>query len=93
MTFEVLDPTHEAEAEAVALAPGLGTLAGTTIGFISNGKQGVKEFLDALEQELRHRHGVAEVVRTVKSNYSAPAEPEIFDRARTWHAVVAAVGD
>lgn len=93
MTFEVLDPTHEAEAEAVSLAPRPGTLAGATVGFISNGKQGVKEFLDALERELIDGHGVAEVVRTVKSNYSAPAEPEIFDRARQWHAVVAAVGD
>ena len=36
---------------------------------------------------------VAEVVRTVKSNYSAPADPEIIDRAREWHALVAAVGD
>jgi hypothetical protein len=92
-TFEVLDPTHETEAEAQAEAPRLDTLAGKTVGFISNGKQGVREFLDALERELRDRYGVAEVVRTVKHNYSAPAEPEIIDRAKQWHALVAAVGD
>lgn len=93
MTFEVLDPTHETEAEALAPAPRLATLAGATVGFVSNGKQGVREFLDALERELIDRHGVAEIVRTVKTNYSAPADPEIIDRARQWNALVAAVGD
>jgi hypothetical protein len=93
MSFEVLDPTHESEAAAVARAPRLDSLAGKTVGFISNGKQGVKEFLDALERELIDGHGVTAVVRTVKSNYSAPAEPELIDRAREWHALVAAVGD
>jgi hypothetical protein len=93
MSFEVLDPTHETEADAQAEAPRLDTLAGKTVGFISNGKQGVREFLDALERELIERYGVAEVVRTVKSNYSAPADPEIIDRAREWNALVAAVGD
>lgn len=93
MTFEVLDPTHETEAAALDRAPRLASLQGTTVGFISNGKQGVREFLDALERELRDRYGVAEVVRTVKTNYSAPADAEIIDRAREWHALVAAVGD
>jgi hypothetical protein len=93
MTFEVLDPTHETEAEALTPAPRLATLEGVTVGFVSNGKQGVKEFLDSLEQELRQRYGVAEVVRTVKKNYSAPANPEILDRAKEWQALVAAVGD
>lgn len=93
MTFEVLDPTHETEAAALARAPRLASLEGTTVGFISNGKQGVREFLDALERELKDRYGVAEVVRTVKTNYSAPADPEIIDRAREWNALVAAVGD
>ena len=93
MTFEVLDPTHETEAEALSPAARLSTLAGTTVGFVSNGKQGVREFLDALERELIDRYGVAEVVRTVKTNYSAPADPEIIDRAKQWNALVAAVGD
>ena len=91
--FEVLDPTHEAEVEAQAEAARLDSLAGKTVGFISNGKQGVREFLDALERELIDRYGVAEVVRTVKTNYSAPADPEIIEQAREWHALIAAVGD
>ena len=93
MDFEVLDPSHETEAVPTGPAPRPASLAGATVGFISNGKQGVKEFLDALERELLERHGVAEVVRTVKSNVSAPAEPAIMDRARSWQALVAAVGD
>jgi hypothetical protein len=91
--FDVLDPTHEAQAEELSMAPRLNGLAGATVGFISNGKQGVREFLDALERELIERHGVARVVRTTKRSISAPAEPEIIERAREWHALVSAVGD
>ncbi len=93
MTIEVLDPTHGAEVEGVPLATRLASLEGATVGMISNGKQGVKQFLDALERELLDEHGVAQVVRVTKSNYSAPAEAEIFDRAKQWNALVAGVGD
>ncbi len=93
MTFEVLDPTHETQPEALTAAPRLAGLAGATVGFISNGKQGVRAFLDALERELIDGYGVATVVRTTKANLSAPAEPELIERAREWHALVAAVGD
>ena len=68
-------------------------LAGLTVGIVSNGKHGTAPFFDALEAELRDRHGVADVVRVVKPNYSAPAGDEIMDAARTWHALVAGIGD
>ena len=84
------DPANMAGLDEAFRLP---SLAAATVGFISNGKQGTKEFLDALEAELVARFGVAEVVRTVKANVSAPAEPAILDRARQWHALVAAVGD
>jgi hypothetical protein len=93
MVFEVLDPTHETEAAVVTTAARLASLEGTTVGFISNGKQGVREFLDVLERELIDRYGVARVVRTTKTRLSAPADPEIIEEAREWHALVAAVGD
>ena len=46
-----------------------------------------------MEQELRAHHGVADVVRVVKGNYSAPAAASIMDQAKRWHALVAGVGD
>lgn len=93
MDFEVLDPTHESAAAPGLPAARLASLRGATIGFISNGKQGVQQFLDALEGELIDRYGVARVVRTTKANVSAPAEAAIVERIRDWHAVVTAVGD
>ena len=91
--MEVLDPTYGEGAGAFEPAPRLATLSGVTVGIVSNGKQGTVPFFDALERELRERHGVADVVRLVKPNYSAPAPDEIIDEARRWHALVAGIGD
>lgn len=95
MTIEVLDPTHgDAGGPAeFAAAERLSSLAGATVGVISNGKLGTAPFFDALERELRDGHGVGEVVRTIKSNYSAPADREIMDRASQWNALISGIGD
>ena len=93
MTIEVLDPTHGAPTQNFDLAQRIETLDGATIGVISNGKQGTRPFFDALERELVDGYGVAEVVRVTKSNYSAPADGAIMDRAKQWNALVAGVGD
>jgi len=93
MTIEVLDPTYGDDTNEFALAGRPLSLEGATVGVISNGKQGTRPFFDALERELLERHGVAEVVRVTKSNYSAPANPDLMDRARQWTALVAGVGD
>ena len=93
MNIEVLDPTYDDEASEFSPAPRPASLAGQTIGIISNGKQNTKPFFDAMEHQLRARHDVAEVVRVIKDNYSAPAAAEIMDQAKQWHALVAGVGD
>jgi hypothetical protein len=36
---------------------------------------------------------VAKVVRTTKSNYSAPAEAGIMTEAERWQALVSGIGD
>ncbi len=91
--MEILDPTHEGESPDFAPASRLQSLDGATIGVISNGKIGTKPFFDALEQEFLEKYGVATVVRRTKSNYSAPADAEIMEEAKQWHALVAGVGD
>jgi len=93
MSIEILDPTHEGEATGFAPAPRLASLRGARVAIVSNGKQGTRPFFDAFERELRDRHGVAEVVRLTKSNYSAPAEPEVMAKATAADALVAGVGD
>ncbi len=93
MQIEILDPTHESDTRAFAPAQRLETLAGATVGIVSNGKKGTRPFFDAVERELVERHGVAKVVRLTKANYSAPAEPGILNEAERWQALIAGVGD
>jgi hypothetical protein len=93
MSIEFLDPTHEATAAQFAAPRRLTSLAGATIGIISNGKYGTKPFFDAFERELIERHGVATVVRRTKSNYSAPADREIMAEAQAWNVLIAGIGD
>ena len=93
MSLEFLDPSHESDQRDFVAAPRLQTLQGTTVAVISNGKKGTKPFFDAFEKELTERHGVAQVVRLTKSNYSAPAEPGLLAESGRWQALIAGIGD
>ena len=93
MVVQVLDPTNEAIPPLGQTAPRLTSLAGKTVGFISNGKEGTKGFFGHLERMLREQFGVAEVVVRVKTNFSAPADRDIVDEIARWHAVVTGIGD
>ena len=93
MPIEFLDPTHEAGAAGVARADRLSSLEGATVAIISNGKKNTKPFFDAMADELRHTHKVADVVRLTKSNYSAPVEPALLAEAEKWQAIISGIGD
>ena len=91
--MQILDPSHEGDAAGFAPAARLAGLDGATVGVISNGKEGTRDFFSAFEKELRRRYGVAQVVLRTKSNFSAPADAALMDEAKRWHALVAGVGD
>ena len=93
MPIEMLDPTHEADAARFTLASRLPALAGKTVGVISNGKRNTSPFFDAFEHALVETHGVTDVVRRTKSNYSAPADANLVEEARTWDALSAGSGE
>ena len=93
MTLRVLDPTSETEVVEPELAPRLDSLAGKTVGFISNGKEGTEGFFNHLDRLLKERLQVANVVWRTKSNYSAPAERDIIDEARDWDLAITGLGD
>ena len=93
MVLRVLDPTNETAPSLGQPAPRVVSLAGKTVGFISNGKEGTKGFFAHLERIMRQRFGVADVVLRVKSNFSAPADAHIVDEIARWHAVVTGIGD
>jgi hypothetical protein len=93
MAIEFLNPTHEADAAGLVKAKRLGTLEGATVAIISNGKKNTKPFFDAMADELRQTHKVADVVRITKSNYSAPVEPALLAEAEKWQAIISGIGD
>ena len=93
MVLQVLDPTNEAAPPLGQKAPRPASLAGKTIGCISNGKEGTKGFFAHLDRLLREEHGVAKVVSRTKTNYSAPADKHIADEIKQWDAVISGIGD
>jgi hypothetical protein len=93
MVLHVLDPTNETAPPLGKLAPRPASLAGKTVGVISNGKEGTKGFFAHLDRMMRQELGVADVVLRVKSNFSAPADRDIVDEIARWHAVVTGIGD
>jgi hypothetical protein len=93
MILRVLDPTNEMREAGGRPAARLSSLAGKTIGFISNGKEGTKGYFAQLERMMREDLGVAQVIWRTKSNYSAPADLPIIGEIPKWDAVVTGVGD
>ena len=93
MTFRVLDPTNEKRDVGGKPAPRPASLRGRTVGIISNGKEGTKEYFAHVARLLREELGVAQVELRTKSNFSAPADTHIVDEIRRWQAVVTGVGD
>ena len=53
MILQVLDPTNETMPLLGRPAPRLNSLAGKTVGFISNGKEGTQGFFAHLDRMLR----------------------------------------
>lgn len=93
MTFEVLDPTHEAEPPPQRLPALPSALSGATVGFLSNGKAGTRGFFAHLDRLLRERLGVARVVLRVKPDYSAPAPRALIAQAAAWDLTITGIGD
>lgn len=93
MPLEVLDPTYGEQASSFAAARRLAAIDGATIAIVSNGKKNTAPFFDAVEHELRTVYGAAEVVRLIKSNYSAPADVELLSDAARWHGLISGIGD
>lgn len=93
MSYQILNPTNEATPEDITLAPRIASLAGTTVGIITNGKEGTKGFFSHLEQMLYNELQVSNVVLRQKANYSAPAETAIISEAGSWDVAITGIGD
>jgi hypothetical protein len=93
MTLRVLDPRLLAEGEAAKMAPPLPTLAGAVIALLDNGKKGTPVLYRHLEEILRTRYRVREVIHRRKPDMSRPAPPELLAELSGADAIVSGVGD
>lgn len=93
MPTKLINPMNEAPLR-VSMSPArLRSLQGKTVGLLDISKTGGNLFLDQLEQLLRERFHVANVVRTTKPTFAKPAPPGIIEQLRTVDAVVEALAD
>ena len=93
MTLKVLDPRLTAEGEPARLAPPLPSLDGALVGLLDNAKIGTERFYDHLEELLRARYGVREVIRRRKADSSRPVPAELLGELSAADAIVSGIGD
>ena len=93
MGIRVFDPTFETENARTGASARLESLAGRTVGLLDNRKLNVHELLNHMEEILRTRYGVTDIVRLQKPDASRPAPPEVVEQMRQCEALISAVGD
>jgi hypothetical protein len=93
MPTKLINPMNEAPPRVSMPPARLRSLQGKTVGLLDISKTGGNLFLDRLEQLLRERFHVANVVRTAKPTFAKPAPPGIIEQLRTVDAVVEALAD
>jgi hypothetical protein len=92
--IELLDPTMEAPAQAIAYAPRPAALQGKRVALIENTKFNSDKLLQRIGEILKTEYGAAETRMYRKHNSSVPAHQEIIDEVRaTCDVMVAGIGD
>jgi hypothetical protein len=93
MAVTLVHPGHEGTAEAGAAPARLGTLKNKKIGLLDISKPGGRFFLDRLEELLRTRYEVTEVMRLTKPTYTKNAPAALIEQLRGVDAVVEGLAD
>lgn len=91
--FVVLSPVETQSIVSKKTATRLHSLEGKVLGIINNGKMNSDVFLRALVKQVRTRYRLQGVIWVDKINASGPMTPEMLERLKGAHAVVAGVGD
>jgi hypothetical protein len=93
MAVTIVHPGNENVANAAMPPQRLSSLAGKKIGLLDISKPGGSFFLDRLEEILRTRYRVAEIVRARKPTYTKNAPAQIFEQLRGLDAVIEGLAD
>jgi hypothetical protein len=77
MADDILDPTGFDSQPPKKMAERLESLKGKTIGLLDIGFVNGNVFLDRIEEVLKNKYGVSEVVRKAKPSPARPAKDEV----------------
>ena len=86
-------PGNESRPQASPPPARLSSLSGKKIGLLDISKPGGSIFLDRLEQILRQRYGVADVLRARKPTFARNAPAQVIEQLRSMDAVIEALAD
>ena len=93
-TLIVLDPTAAPREMSQAMAPVLSGLGGQSLGFLWNSKPNGDLLFERLENLLREKYEIADVVYKRKPTASIPAKDEVIDElADSVQAVIVGLAD
>jgi hypothetical protein len=92
-TDPYVSPIDDRTREPVPFAARHSSLEGVTVGLLDISKPRGEEFLNRVEQLLRDRHGVADVVRLRKPTFARPAPDDVIAEAQRCGAVLEALAD
>ncbi len=93
-TIEILVPVAEDVPEEVGLSASLSGLEGKVVGLLENRKFHADTFMQELEQTLLNDYGVAKVIYSRKSTYSAAHPGDRLEALlRECDAIVHAIAD
>jgi len=95
MPITLVNPVDETARPFSKPAPRLKDLTGKTIGLLDISKPGGSVFLDHLQQLLKQRYGVAQIVRAIKPTFTRPAPDAVIEQflASNCDAVIEALAD
>lgn len=93
MPVTLVHPGNESKPQTAPPPARLATLKGRKVGLLDISKPGGSFFLDRLEELLRTRYEVAEVVRAKKPTYSKNAPPQVIEQLRGMDAVIEGLAD
>ena len=74
----LLDPTSQGDVDVKFLAHRLNTFDGKVMGLLDITKNGSDVFLDRVEELMRERFEIAEVIRVKKPTFARPAPIELL---------------
>ncbi len=91
MLIKVLSPAGVPPAGKFQVSPRISDLNGKVICFVDNGKPNFDIFLDRVEELLRQRYNLAQVIHVKKGHLgsgSAVPQERVIELAKTCHAVI-----